>query len=493
MQLAAYGLMFFLLATAYAEPARSPVMKALSASGTAASLGEVIKAMDAGGRARALGALDRIDRSALAPADQSELAEAYRLLERPDATLDRAVARDGEAKVIFAMAQAGEYGSAQAAAEKALQRSPGDKNLLALLHQVKGRVIVKSASTPPAPLRPGTAAATAPASAGRPLVFPAPAAKTKAEPPPLASADSEGAAYVSGGAKKRSGFGLLMDGFLSMGVYNLDRESANEKARMSELRKSIESTDSGKALISDLGGWEKIDREVDMRFVWMRSRNTGAYVRPLMTGEKRYALAVNSRMMNAPDAIAAPILAHELSHIRDHQAGDMVAGLHIPSEYAAHRTQIHVFQELKKRMTPSQIEDLKTRSDGNYLLFITMLWEDHLQERFRNSADMAKATGDHRRYSRMAEDVFADLQTKKVAPGSPQLDYHLNSETNGLYRLMTSEKDIVDLVKENPATTPSQRARDAVVLNRRERLLSLAEKRDQDFRSKYGFVIPENK
>lgn len=493
MRIAAVGLML-MLATAHAEASRSPVMSALSSSTTAASLAEVIEAMDAVGRARALAALDRIDRSSLAPVDQAELAEAYRLLGRPDAALDGAVARGGETEAILAMAQAGDYSSAQAAAEKALQRVPADKNLLALLHQVKGRAKIKSFSMPPDSTRPGASgAAEASVSSGRPLAFTAPMQKAEAAPPPLPSSNSEGAGYVSSGARKRGALGLLMDGLLSVGVYNLDRESAKEKARMSELRKSIESTESGKALISDLGGWKKIDREVDMRFVWMRTRNTGAYVRPLMSGEKRYALAINSTMMEAPDAIAAPILAHELSHIRDHQAGDMGAGLHIPSEFAAHRTQIHVFQELKTRMTPSQVEDLKTRRDGQYLLFIAMLWEDHLQQRFGNSEDMAKATGDYRGYRDMAKDVFADLTKKKVAPGSPQLDYHLNGETNGLYRLMTNEKDIVDLIKENPAKTSSLRAWDAAALIRRERLLGQAEKRDQEFRSKNGFDIPEIK
>lgn len=159
------GLLIACFINAHAQPPRSPVHSAISASAASPAdpLSELIKALDAPGRARALAALDALNPDTLEPSALLELSEAYRLLGRSGDALKAAAAlsaRDandpaGDKQSILALAQAGDYAAAQAAAERGLKRFPGDPDFLALLHQVKGR----SAGVSPAaaPLSPTVA------------------------------------------------------------------------------------------------------------------------------------------------------------------------------------------------------------------------------------------------------------------------------------------------------------------------------------------------
>lgn len=133
--------------TAHAEPVASPVRAAISASPDAKPLRDLIAGLDSEGKKDALYRLEQLDRSALDTRALVELSEAYRLLGRPNEANTAAQALssrdsgspDGEIQSVLSLAQAGDYGSAQSVAESGLKRFPGDKNLLALLHQVKGR------------------------------------------------------------------------------------------------------------------------------------------------------------------------------------------------------------------------------------------------------------------------------------------------------------------------------------------------------------------
>ena len=140
----------FLLAVALsvqAQAARSPVAVALSPSSTIAAIPELIKTLDPKGRIQAIADLDRLDRGVLGPATLADLSEAYRLLGQAERALKAATTLSsldpkssaGTAQSILVMTQSGNYAAAQATAESGLKRFPGDKDLLALLHQVKGR------------------------------------------------------------------------------------------------------------------------------------------------------------------------------------------------------------------------------------------------------------------------------------------------------------------------------------------------------------------
>ncbi len=484
------GVLLVLLSAAYADSPRSPVLAALSPSSTGASLVEVIKAMNASERNHALAALDRLDRAALVPETTTELAHAYRLLGRPDAALDGAVSRDGEAKAIFALAEAGDYASAQAAAEKALKRFPGNKNLLALLHQVKGRTAGRFSSTPAA-ARSKSPTATAQETDSRPSVLQIKAGKSAPPPEPDAST-----AYLNPGVEKASQGALIWSALWNLGRYKVDYESSAELERMATLRAKLDQSETGRTLVADLGGWDKIQRDVDIRFAGVWGGGMNAYFRPFDAPDskgRRGALVINKDLINEPDAVAVPILAHELSHARDYQ-GDH--GLAIPSEFAAHRTQIQVFEEMKAKMTPTELARLGTNERAQYQSFIALLWEDHLVQRFKSGKEMAAAVGAGAKIEKIAAEVLRDLKNGTVAPGGPQLDHHLNGEVGGLYRHLTDEKDIVDLIREREASgayDANQRSLDRKTMTKRAALLAQSEKQDAQFRTKHGFQIEAGK
>ncbi len=496
------GLIVLALAfTASAQAPRSPVIAAISSSAPAgAQLPELIRSLNDPGRRSALAALDALDRPSLDSGALLELSQAYGMLGRPGEAVKVAAmlsTRDakspaGDKAAITALTLVGDYRAAQKAAENALKRFPRDKDLLGLWHQVKDRVGAvdspATASMIAVPSAPGQSGAAD----SRPFVLPVRAGGS-AGPPPLTRAPSSNS-YLFPGSRKPSQLDLFLEGLLGVAVYGLDRETPLERERMAALRNSLEATETGRALIADLGGWKQIERDVDVRFVWMRS-GTGAYVRPLAAKNaagQRFVLAVNKAMMKESDAIAVPILAHELSHVRDHLSGSLDEGLHIPSELSAHRTEIHVFKELQARLTPGELADLKRSPAGRYQIFIAMLWEDRLAQRFKSHKDMARETGDYHLYHDMSQKAFEDLRSSKVEPGSPQLDHHLNGESDGLYRILTAQRDVIDLVSERgdePKYGDHERERLRAALAKRELMMAAADKRDMEFRKKYGFEV----
>ncbi len=172
------GLVFLSLLSANAKPPRSLVHSAVAAESSATTLPELVKELDADGRVRAVSALDQLDRRALDAVALAELSEAYRLLGRTDEAVAAAQAlsaRDstssaGEVQSILSLAQSGNFASAEAAAVDGLKRFPGDKNLLALYHQVKGRGLGAASPNDGGNTRP-TAAAEEHVSARAPIKF----------------------------------------------------------------------------------------------------------------------------------------------------------------------------------------------------------------------------------------------------------------------------------------------------------------------------------
>jgi hypothetical protein len=495
------GILLAFLASAHAQPLRSPVLAAIAASSEAParSLFDLIKALDADGKTRALIGLDRLDRAVLDTAALAELSEAYRLLGRPEAALKAAQVlsvRDassptGDAQSILSLAQAGNYAAAQAAAESGLKRFPGDKNLLALFHQVKGRTVGTASSEPIFSARISAPSSLVSVVDKRPYILPN--AKGKGAPPPSPTAHE---AYLAPGAAKASALSLFKDGFLARIMYKVDAESSAEKQRMADLKRKLGETETGRGLISDLGGWEQIDRDVDIRFAGVWSRNLTAYFRPFDTPDSkghRGAVVLRTELLNEPDAVAVPTLAHELSHVRDFRGEP---GLAIPSEFAAHRTQVQVFEEIKTKMTSSEIAQLRNSPRGRYQTFIALLWEDHLVQRFKTPKEMAAAVGSVQMFENRAAEVLGDLNSGGVGPGGPQLDHHLNGLKGGLYRNLTDEKDIVDLIAEREASgnyDAGQRRMDEEMLVRRKALLAQSDKRDAEFRTRHGFIIEAGK
>lgn len=316
--------------------------------------------------------------------------------------------------------------------------------------------------------------------------------------PPPSPVSGERGAYVTPLDKKASTPELIWDVLWNLAAYKIDSESPAEIKRMAALRARLDRTQTGRALVADLGGWEKIGRDVDLRFARVWSEGTSAYARPFTSPDskgRRSALVLNREMLDEPDAVAVPVLAHELSHIRDFHQHSPERGLGIPSEFAAHRTQIQVFEEMKAAMSPAEIAQLRGNPRARYQNFIALLWEDHLLARFKTPQEMAAAAGSVK-FEGMAKAVFRDLRAGRVAPGGAQLDHHLNGEGDGLYRVLTSERDIVDLIREQEASGrygEARRRRDEEILAKRGALLEKSDRRDGEFRAKHGFQIEAGK
>lgn len=354
-----------------------------------------------------------------------------------------------------------DFAGGLSAAEAVLKREPWNREALALKHQCLGR----SAAAPSEHAGPGLPSPRPTPSSAKvddstlPIKLVSRAGKTAAPPELVAVTDTRG--YLSTGAVPPTTVEKAWGNFKTLVFYALDREPPEERVSMTRLRRELDSTESGSALVADLGGWKQIEREVDIRFARTGSPNTNAYARPLLRPDaqgRRYTVVLNPALTGEADAVTAPILAHELSHIRDFKEHSRAAGLDIPSEFAAHRTQVHVFEELKSRLSEKEVAQLKQRDRGRYQTFLALLWEDHLLKRFQTPADFARATGHLDKYKDMADAVFSDLQTRHVKPGSPQLDYHINGTVGGLYRNMSDERDIVDLIEErmkSSATMPT--------------------------------------
>ncbi|MBI2385017.1 MAG: hypothetical protein HYV14_03275 [Elusimicrobia bacterium] len=493
------SLLAVFLASAQAQPPLSPVLAAISAAAEKQPLPDLIKALDADGKTKALARLDRLDRAALDPSGLAELSEAYRLLGRTDRALEAArllSAKNGEAagatQEILALAQSGDYKSAQAFAEGALKKHPRDPSLLAAYHQVKNRRAAApdwTGASSESAARPHGLGSSPPDT--RPFVLAIKAGKSGTPPSPF-----DGGSYLAPGAERPSSLAKTWAAFWDLGSYAVDRESAAEKRRMRELRAELDKTETGRSLVRDLGGWERVQKDVDMRFTSTWDDGQVAYARPLMSPDAqghRYALVINKKMMSEPDSFVVPVVAHELSHIRDFEQQAAHHGLAIPSEFAAHRTQIQVYEEMKAKMTPEQISHLGDTRRGRYQNFIAILWEDHILQRFKTPQEMSKAIGSSE-YDVRARAVFRDLLSGAVGPGGPQLDHHLNGQGDGLYRFFTDEKDIVDLVKERQAAgdypTDQQRA-DTQTLAKRAALISSSDRRDAAYRARFGFQIKQ--
>lgn len=480
------------LFAAHAQAPRSPVLAAISPS-AAAPLGELIGALDAEGKARVLANLDRLDQAALDPSQLGELSEAYRLLGRPGQALQAArtmSARDssnpaGEVQSVLALAQAGSYASAQAAAESALKRFPGDKNLLAALHEVKGRAapVTTRASAPRTP----AVAATPGEADSRPAKLAVSVGKgLSGVPSPLTGDELR---YVPGGAHKPTLLGKVWSGMLVTYALVNKKQDPQDVAYQARLRKVLDTSETGRAVVADLGGWGEIDKKIEIRMARLGSGTKGYSLAG--SPDSKATLLISRELFDVPDAASASILAHELRHMSDYQNGDGKGLLAIPSELSAHRIQVRTFLELKAKMSAAEIEKASGYT-WEYSKFIGELWKDHILSRYRTNIEFEKLFA-HEEAAKMALQAYHDLDIGKVKPGSPHLDYHLSEPEKGMYSVLSDEKDILDLARDKKAKGTALTLEEKKLLVRRSAQMSRVDGEDRLYRQKHGFEVGEEK
>ncbi len=446
-----------LFAVARAEPTRSPVRIALSPSAASASLPELIESLGPGGRPKALAALDRLDRAVLDAAALAELREAYRLLGRAETGLIRAA----DPKSVLVRAREGNLAASRSAAETAIRLFPTDKNL--------------SAGAPPN---------AAPPPDERPLRLAIKVSKPASVPEP--SHTPEPLRYVPGGARKLNIFDRLWSTAHILYALNVRGQNTKDTADMARMMKALDGTETGRALVAELGGWSEIRKNVDLRMASLPG-GMGGVTLPGAAGG-RTVLLMSRDLMDQPLAVPASVLAHELRHVADFKQGESGPGLALPSEYAAHRVQVRTFLEITAAMPESEKKTAAGDYIWEYSRFLSDLWVDHILSRFRNKDEFKKRFG-NKKVASMAGDAYSDLDGSGVAPGSAHLDHHLNAPVGGLYTVFTDEKDIAQILQgKNKNGTPPTAA-ELNALTQRKKMTTRMDKDDEDYRRLHGFGL----
>jgi hypothetical protein len=293
--------------------------------------------------------------------------------------------------------------------------------------------------------------------------------------------------YLRPGDTKRSWIMRKLDPWLNIALRLAHTTTAEEERKLAEAKKVLESTPSGRRLISDLGGWDEIGRTVDIRFAPIFAPRTNAYA----AGAAGMGMIVLGTALLSEEAeVIAPILGHELSHVRDKNSGRFSSRLAIPSEFIAHREQIYVAQEMMSSLPPERIAALKGSNRWDYQRFLIELWRDRIVQRFPMKSDFVSIFENRDQQGR-AKAAYDDLVGGKTAPGSAHVDHHLTAEETGVYTLLTDEKDILAIVRErgDRKISPSLKEEEDRLLHWRERMVAEMDIRDDEYRRAHGFTL----
>lgn len=404
--------------------------------------------------------------------------DAKRLLASPPAK-----AVGGEAARLLA---AGRNEAAAEAARRALALDPKDQAAWAVLKLSERRLADQKLRLPEA----GRPDLPVPAGAGGPglrlarLSGSAPAGQKSVVPI---------SGYHSPETVKPGALAQFVFGMDSLADVLLHRSAGKENAAFRELRGRLDAVSSGAELVRDMGGWDAIDRTVHFNYEDLPSKGTLAYVRPLLPWEtlatgKRYALIMSRELLGAPPETAAPIFAHELSHVRDHMRGDLAdPRLAVTSEHGAHLRQVYVFQELEKKSSPERLAAL--RSDRLWMSqkWLASLWEDRILSRYPTRQSYQDLFKDSKKLRYLAGLAYEDVYKKTVADGTPQVFYHVSD----LYAAATSETETTEAELERRI---QQGALDRQALETRlKRLRAMRAstlQADADYRRRTGQTLP---
>ena len=436
-------------------------------------------------------------RVAPTPANQGLHSRLLSLLGEPGRALtdlDQALERDPKNTILLRAKgeiffEQGNFPAAAESARQAWESSDHtDKEALEILKMSERRTAPSAAITPKDFPQPQSASAAVAGGPNRPS---APAVKAgRGVGPPARRVDKEAPpspgslAYIGAPSDAKPGLWPTVDGFVrSEWSLFTHRPTRSEASRLDELHAIIASTPSGKRLISEMGGWKKIESDVVMKF---GPTSPGALAQAQALGSlgqgyfhKKFALIMGPESLTAPPEASAVSLAHELSHVKDGEEGHLKRGLQIPSEYGAFRRENYVYEDIRKAATPERRAVLEKNPHWQWLMFSADLWEDHITQRYTLSQFMSRYNSGRVKY--MASDAYLDAKLKKVAPGSAQLDYHIFADPKkGIYRVRSNETDVLELPPEE--RTPE-------LLAAREGMIKAQEAVDRDYRKRNGLEI----
>lgn len=461
----------------------------LAVMGESPSLEQLAGAMSKGQKASALSELSKLEGQTSNPAELEQIAQGYLLLKSPAdaahvaASIQKLGLKNDEAYALLMLNQRRDNASRVKLPSDPFGKKDivSDEEGLGQEKTFRGSGSVEQADDSHLPIKP---------------VVKIGAYK---EPPAFQAPGFVGEGsqnYTSKGAEKASKVTHIWNEIRDLWSYHYADMTHEDEMKLSQLKQSLSETPTGDKMIKELGGWENIEKEVVVKYANIAQASKSAYARQLFDWEKKdpekkYALVLKSSLKDKPAEEVAPLLAHELRHVGDYNKYPLGQGLAIPSEYAAHRTQVYVFQEMKKKSSPSEIKKIGQDPLWQGQKFNAALWEDKILERYP-SAEQFKAQFLGSDYPDRAERAYMDLQRSVVKPGSPQLDYHVKD----VYDTLSYETDIVDIVKtrgESGDYSPELMKKDQAVLEQRRVMLGRMNLEDEEYRKKNGFVIGDSK
>ncbi|MBI5210576.1 MAG: hypothetical protein HY927_11455 [Elusimicrobia bacterium] len=237
---------------------------------------------------------------------------------------------------------------------------------------------------------------------------------------------------------------------LKMGVGSLwqvyrHKPSPKETTALAGLKAGLDSFPSGSQMIREMGGWERIEKEVYFMYADMPDDGTLAYVRPLAPWEarktgKRYVLAINNKYRDEQPEAVLPVVAHELWHVADKMAGHDEPLLSVTSEHGAHLRQVYLFQEVDKKLTAEQRKELEKSRVWLYQKWVVSMWEDHLKQRYARKEDYQKVFAGSKNLEYLAGLAYEDVLKKAVGDGTPQVLYHVSD----LYANATNQPEVTE-------------------------------------------------
>ncbi|MFA6318572.1 MAG: hypothetical protein WC943_14280 [Elusimicrobiota bacterium] len=277
------------------------------------------------------------------------------------------------------------------------------------------------------------------------------------------------------------------------GVY-FHSPTPQEKKDVVLLKQKLDSLPAGKELVAQMGGWERIDKEVYFMVTDMSSDGTAAYVRPLTPWEqkkkgKNCVMAINSRLMKEGSEAVLPVFGHELQHIDDKLKGRKEFDLAVTSEHGAHLRQVYLFQEVEKGLSPEKRKEMEKKPIWMYQKWLTSMWEDHLLKRYPKKEDYQKAMGASKNLQYLAGLAYEDIATKSVKDGSPQVMFHVSD----LYANATNEPEVTEEgLLERIKTEPDRAKRKALesLLSKHREMRRGFLAADAGYRKRTGQTLP---
>ncbi|MBI5624933.1 MAG: hypothetical protein HY924_14250 [Elusimicrobia bacterium] len=380
----------------------------------------------------------------------------------------------------------GRYDLAMAAAKDALSFDPKDEAALAVLQLSERRVQKRELSSLPVREQ---------SEVGAEQGIGQPGAVALAKGPPRRPAwpSLSMEVYHMPDTKPPSGWETFITGIGSLAKVYFHSPSSEEKKDIESLKRKLDALPAGKALIADMGGWARVEKEVYFLVTSMPG-GTAAYVRPMTPWEavktgKHQVLAINKDLMKSGPETVVPVFGHELSHVADKLKGRTEFDLAVTSEHAAHLRQVYLFQEQEKALTPARRKELEKERMWMYQRWVASMWEDHLLKLYPKKEDYQKVFGANKNLQYLAGLAYEDIAKKAVEDGTPQVLYHVSD----LYANATHEPEVTEdelLKKIKAETGDSKRSALESLLKKLREARKGFLAADQDYRARTGQTLP---